>query len=90
MCREEKLQRQGNKKHRYNQPAHQEEWLQVKRKGGKGGATRSNLKTSQGKQKLNRRWEVEVARQRQEAGTCQEDEQRRWCDERQHHNQLAH
>jgi hypothetical protein len=38
----------------------------VKRMGGKGGTTRSNATTSWGKQKANRRWEVEVARQ--EAG----------------------
>jgi hypothetical protein len=36
--------------------------LHVKRMGGKGGATRSNTTTSQGKQKANGRWEVEVVR----------------------------
>ncbi len=42
---------------------HIERWLRVKRKGGKGGATRRNKTTSQGKQKVNGRWEVEVAHQ---------------------------
>jgi hypothetical protein len=36
--------------------------LHVKRMGGKGGTTRSYATTSQGKQKANGRWEVEVAR----------------------------
>jgi hypothetical protein len=45
--------------------------LCVKRIGGKGSAMRSNATTSQGKQKANGRWEVEVARQ--EAGAHRED-----------------
>jgi hypothetical protein len=36
--------------------------LHVKRMGSKGGAMRSNGTTSRGKQKANRRWEVEVVR----------------------------
>ncbi len=39
-----------------------ERQLHVKRMGGKGGATRSNGTTSWGKQKANKRWEVEMAR----------------------------
>jgi hypothetical protein len=71
--------------------------LCVKRMGGNGGATRSNTTTSRGKQKVNRRWEVEVVHQ--EAGMRQEDEQRRqqdnqpdkrhgrpWRNERRWHN----
>jgi hypothetical protein len=34
--------------------------LCIKRMGGKGGATRSNGTTSRGKQKANRKWEVEA------------------------------
>jgi hypothetical protein len=48
-----------------------ERWLQVRRMGGKGCATRSNMATSQRKQNANGRREVEVAHH--EAGTCQED-----------------
>jgi hypothetical protein len=48
--------------------------------GGKGGAMRSKVTTSRGKQKANGWWEVEVAHQK--AGACQEDERRR-----QHDNQ---
>ncbi len=39
-----------------------ERWLHDKRMGGKGGATRSNATTSRGNQKVNGRWELEVAR----------------------------
>ncbi len=45
--------------------------LHVKRMGGKGGTMRSNTTTSQSKQKVNGRWEVEVVHQ--EAGACHED-----------------
>ncbi len=45
---------------------HVERRLHVKRMGGKGNATRSNAITSRGEQKVNGKWEVEVACQ--EAG----------------------
>ncbi len=49
--------------------------MHVKRMGGKGGVMRNNATTSWGKQKANRRWEVEVAVKR--GGRW------RWCVKRQ-------
>jgi hypothetical protein len=57
---------------------HVERRLRVKRMGGKGGPMRSNATTSRGKQKANKRGEVEVARQG--AGVHRDDEQQRQCD----------
>ncbi len=48
-----------------------ERQLRVKRMGGKGNATRSNMTTSRGKQNANGGWEGEVVHR--EAGARQED-----------------